>query len=158
MRTRDRVSQVILILAALVSAAWAIRNLLQDWTPFDGSAGIGAVSVGVSQLTLLVGVLVMLVAATVLAKAARRHSVVADRYRRAYLWVMRGYVLWAVVSVAWLLLAHGQGVATFYFTIMGMYLVIATFLPVQAFFAISAVAFVIGHPAARDISALPSDE
>jgi hypothetical protein len=92
-----------LILAALVSAAWAIRNLLEAWEPFSGSAGIGAVSVGFSTVSvgfyevpvalLGFGIVGLILFNRRVAAAARLHSLLADRFRRAYLCMILAYAI-----------------------------------------------------------------
>jgi hypothetical protein len=78
-------------------------------------------------------------------QAARRHSRLAERFRRAHLWVTVGYAGWGVVSTALLMRAF-TGADAFYKVIKVVGVAGAPFLPLQTFFTASVVAFTIGHP------------
>ena len=143
MSTRDLTASVVLILAGLFTTAWTVLNLSRALSWVHPGGGVGAVSIGLALG--LVSFLVPLLLNWSVTKAARRHSPLAERFRRAHLWVTVGYAVWAVVSTALLMRAH-TAADDFYKVIKVIIVSDAPSLPVQAFFAASVVAFIVGHP------------
>ena len=141
---RDGLASAVLILAGLLTAAWAASNVWRalNWVPTGG--GVGAVSIAV--VPALLSFLVLLLLNWSVAQAARRHSRLAERFRRGHLWVTIGYGMWGVVSTAWFMRAYAAGADELYRVIKVIDVVDAPSLPLQTFFAASVVAFVIGHP------------
>ena len=80
------------------------------------------------------------------ATAARRHGPLAERFRRAHLWLTVGYAAWAVASEVVFMRAYAAGADAFVQAIKVLGVVGAPFLPLQLFFVLSVLAFVIGNP------------
>ena len=141
--TRDGIASVVLLLAGLLTTAWTVLSVSRalSWVPPEG--GIGAVSSGLALA--LVSFLVPFLLNWSVTQAARRHSRLAEQFRRAHLWLTVGYAVWAVVSTALLMRAFTE-VADFYRIIRVIIAADAPSLPLPTFFAASIIAVTIGHP------------
>jgi hypothetical protein len=108
--------------------------------------GIAAVSSGVGVTVLLL--LGLLLINWLLRGAALRHGLLTGRFRRAHSWLTVTCLVWIVGSEIWFTRAYAAGAAAFYQAMTVLGVVGAPLLPLQPFFAGSALAFFTGNPIA----------
>jgi hypothetical protein len=147
---RDASAFSILVVAGLLATGWAVVNVWGASTRVPASAGgIGAVSSGL--VLELLRLLPLLLVNWSLARVARRHGRLAERFRRAHLWFTASYLAWAVAAEMWFMRANAAvGTADAFFRVVKVRDVVdAPFLPLQFFFASSVLAFAIGNPGKR---------
>ena len=145
---RTRVQTGLLIGSCLFAASWAVMNVREGLAPRDISSSgfVGAVSsaFGLNLVLLIVLLLVNLS----LTSFARQRGRLAQRCRVSHFWVTVGYVGIAVWSEVWFRRAYALGGESSFRALvqppLGLVVMGACFLPIQAFFGGCVLAFAAG--------------
>jgi hypothetical protein len=137
---------------ALLAAAWAILRIWSDVLSLVGassSGGLGAISAGFSGIELFI-LLLALGANRSLRRAAAHAGPVASRIRGAHLYVTLGQLAALLLCAALLLIGtYYQSELPLTAGIVGLFGVLGTLYPLQAFFLFAAICVTVHRRSAN---------